>query len=129
MPNLKLKLLGLLAVVLFSLGLYLGKTYLQDKHKEAVMTQQQSQNCKAVSTKVTDKNGKVTESVSFESASSQDQKLAHADQKVVHSHSVILLKDQLSYSYKYIKLDMLDISPLLQVREDKSFHLGLKVDF
>lgn len=127
----KLKLFSAigLAVTLFLSGLYIGKVYLQDKPKKPVMSQKQDQKCKAVATRVTNPNGSVTESVSFEAVSNQDQKLADMNQKVEFKHSVILLKDQLSYSYKYIKTKLFEISPVGQIREDKSAHIGIQINF
>jgi len=126
--NLKIELLK--GLVFMLIGAFLVKHFSPSpKAPEApAMTQSQSQACKAVSTKITDKNGKVTESVSFEAVSAQDQKIA-ANKKPEFNHSISLLKDQISYSYKYIKTDYFELSPLVQARKDKSLHGGIQINF
>lgn len=126
--NLKLELSK--ACIFILIGAFLFSHFKKDPKPLDLpaVAQNQSQACKAVSTKVTDKNGKVTESVSFEAVSNQEQKIS-VSQKPEFNHSAILLQDQLSYSYKYIKNDMFELSPLVQVRKDKSFHGGIQINF
>lgn len=115
------------AIILLLVGAWLGVKFNPDnKPKVPEITQQQSAKCKAVVKKVTNPDGSKSEELSFESENQQSQSIKSKKDK---KHSAIILKDQLSYSYKYIENDMLSLSPLIQLRQDKSVHGGIKIDF
>lgn len=121
----------IIGVVCLLIGIYLG-TKVSNK-PDAVVTpqvaQDQSQKCKAVVSKVTAPDGTVTESTSFTADSNQSQEIKPLASLPVFKHSLIILKDQVSYSYKYIKTNLFELSPLIQYRFENSVHGGVKIDF
>lgn len=126
-----LKIEALKACIFILIGAYLFSRFQPESNSNQPVIsqkQEQSSNCKAVVKTVTAKDGTKTEEMSFEAASEQKQELL-AEKPKEKKHSVLLLKDQASYSYKYIQTKVLDLSPLVQARKDQSVHLGIKIDF
>lgn len=115
--------------VFILIGAWLGVRFMPEPElPEVKVTQQQAAKCKAVVRKEIKPDGTKTEEVVFESDVSQKQEILDSKPKE-KKHSAIILKDQLSYSYKYIETDLFTLSPLVQVRTDKSAHIGVKIDF
>lgn len=126
--NLKLEVAK--ACIFMLIGAFLCKTLLPSpKPQEAAKVQQeQKQDCKVIVKKIVKPDGTVSEETSVVASSSQKQEVV-AEKPKDKKHSAILLKDQLSYSYKYIDTKIVALSPILQYRKDNSFHLGVKIDF
>ena len=90
--------------------------------------QDQSAKCIASLKKHTNADGSVDESFDFQGESKQSQELV-LPIKPEFNHSISLLNDELSYSYKYIKTNKFELSPLGQIRKDKSLHAGVQINF
>lgn len=97
-----LKINAIVGIVCLLIGAYLGNKFRnQDKPLDAPqIAQNQSQKCKAVSNKVTAKDGTVTESVTFEAIAEQNQKIT-PDKDSSFGISGALFKDkQLNLGYR-----------------------------
>lgn len=107
-----LKLNGFIGITCLLLGIYLG-TKIGPKPNAVVppqIAQDQSQKCKAVVSKVTTKDGSVTESVAFEADSSQKQEVKPLEVPAALGISAALFSDkQFNLGYKIGEIEILSL--------------------